>query len=375
MKFNFLAIAVVAVIIFSCNKKQTIEEETQKELLQIPITEVVQIDTFYFKEYVSEIQSVQNVEIRSRVKGYLDKIFFDEGKLVKKGDVLFKINDDEYKAEVSQNLASLRIAEANVRTAELELNRIKLLVEKDVISKSELLIANAKVETANAYVEEAQARLHDAELRLAYTLVRAPFDGIINRIPNKPGSLIDEGTLLTTISDNSNIYAYFNQSETEYLNYLKQLKSAEANNEVSLLMANGEEFPSKGQIETIEGEFDQSTGNIAFRARFKNTNNLLKHGSTGKIRQRKDLKNVLLIPQKATFEIQDQTYVFILQADSTVKTKNFTPKQRLNDFYIVDGGLKKGDKIIYEGIQNIREGQKINAQFYSFQKVLEELTN
>jgi membrane fusion protein, multidrug efflux system len=375
MNLKQLSIAALVVALFSCNKQQQTEQEVATELLKIPVTEVVQLDTFYFKEYVSEIQSYQNVEIRSRVKGYLDKINFDEGKIVKKGDILFKINDEEYKAEVAKDMASLKIAEANLRTIQLEQNRVKLLVDKDVISKSELLIADAKVETAEAHIEEAKSQLHDSQLRLAYTLVRAPFDGIINRIPNKTGSLIDEGTLLTTISDNSNIYAYFNQSESEYLAYLKQLNSSKANNEVSLMMANGEEFPSKGQIETIEGEFDQSTGNIAFRAKFKNTNNLLKHGSTGKIRHKKDLKNVLLIPQKATFEIQDKTYVYLLQADGTVKTKNFTPKQRLNDFYIIEGGLKAGDRIVYEGIQNIREGQKIEVDFYSFKKVLDELSN
>ncbi len=184
------------------------------------------------------------------------------------------------------------------------------------------------------------------------------FDGVINRIPYKAGSLVDEGALLTTISNNKEVFAYFNVSEREYLEITSH-KNAERKSDVSLMLANNQLYPQKGTIETVEGEFDKTTGNIAFRARFANPDDILKHGSSGKILLNRDFKNAMLIPQKSTFEVQENVYVFIIDKNNVVQLRKIVTPVRLSQLYVVSSGLSADDKFIYEGIQKVKEGDKI----------------
>ena len=185
--------------------------------------------------------------------------------------------------------------------------------------------------------------------------------------------MVAEGDLLTSLSDNSGIYAYFNVSEPEYLNY--QMHSSErGNNLVSLIMANGEMFPEKGEIQTIEGEFDSETGNIAFRAKFLNAQKLLRNGETGKIQMTLPLKNALIIPQKATYEIQDQIYVFVVDKNGVVKSRNIKVAYQLPDIYVVSSGIATTDTILLEGVQKVKEDQKVKVKFQDPKKVLQSLT-
>jgi membrane fusion protein (multidrug efflux system) len=256
-------------------------------------------------------------------------------------------------------------AEAAVKGAELELLNAKTLSDKDIVSKSESAIAQAKL-------DEAKADLALAKLHLSLTEIKAPFDGVIDRIPLKLGSLIDEGTLLTTLSDNKSVYAYFNVPEREYLEYKAQ---GDTNNmkTVSLLLANNETHKHKGVVETVEGQFDNETGNIAFRAKFPNPDLLLKHGETGKVQMTIPLKDALLIPQKATYEIQDKVYVFVVDKNNQVKSRNITIKNRLSDIYVVDGGLSEGDKIVLEGVQNVKDDDKIEFKYIEPRNVIANL--
>jgi len=225
-----------------------------------------------------------------------------------------------------------------------------------------------------AKVEEAIAHESFAKIQQSYTQIKAPFNGIVNRIPNKIGSLIEDGTLLTNISNNGEVFAYFDVSEKEYLNYMANFKeNAYNSSHITLILANGEEHPFKGKIETTEGEIDQSTGNIAFRARFNNPEKILKHGASGKVRLLKNYKNALIIPQKATFEIQDRMYVYVLDNKNQVKIKAITSKQRMPHYYIVESGLDESDKIIYEGIQNIKDGVTVKPLFMKMQDISKEL--
>jgi len=186
------------------------------------------------------------------------------------------------------------------------------------------------------------------------------------------GSLIDEGDLLTSLSDNNDIYTYFNVSEPEYLSYQTNVASR-GSSQVSLVMANGGVFPQKGEVQTIEGEFDRETGNIAFRAKFPNPNKLLRNGETGKVQMTLPLKNALIIPQKATYEIQDQKYVFVVDKNGVVKSRNIKVAYELPDVYVVGSGLAEGDKILLEGVQKVKDDQKVQVKFQDPKKVLQSL--
>lgn len=341
-------------MITSCKDKK----EEKEESVVYPTTSAVQMDTVINKEFVSQIRSERNIEIRAQEKGFLEKIYVDEGQHVQAGQVLFRIMPQLYQADVLK-------AKAEVAQAEIELQNASTLAKSNVVSINEKRMAKAKLDAA-------KAELNLAQTHLSFTTIRAPFSGIIDRLPLKLGSLVDEGDLLTSLSDNGGIFAYFNVSEPEYLNY--QTHSAEReNNQVSLIMANGEVFPNKGTIQTIEGEFDNETGNIAFRAKFPNSNQLLRNGETGKIQMTLPLKNALIIPQKATYEIQDQKYVFVVGKDGVARSKNIKVSYELPDIYIVSEGLDVGDKILLEGVQKVKDDQKVETKFQDPKKVLSSL--
>ena len=341
-------------MILSCKDKKEEKEET----VVYPVTSPVKMDTVINKEFVSQIRSERNIEIRALEKGFLEKIYVDEGQHVQAGQVLFRIMPQLYQADVLK-------AKAEVAQAEIELQNASTLAKSNVVSINEKRMAKAKLDAA-------KAELNLAQTHLSFTTIRAPFSGIIDRLPLKLGSLVDEGDLLTSLSDNGGIFAYFNVSEPEYLNY--QTHSAEReNNQVSLIMANGETFPNKGIIQTIEGEFDNETGNIAFRAKFPNSNQLLRNGETGKIQMTLPLKNALIIPQKATYEIQDQKYVFVVGKDGVARSKNIKVSYELPDIYVVSEGLDVGDKILLEGVQKVKDDQKVETKFQDPKKVLSSL--
>ena len=196
---------------------------------------------------------------------------------------------------------------------------------------------------------------------------------MINRIPNKAGSLVDEGTLLTSISNNKEIFAYFNLSEKEYLEFLGK-KNMNGPLAVTLQLADNRLFDYPGQVETTESEIDKTTGNIAFRARFPNPELLLKHGATAKILLTENLKGVLAIPQKSTFDIQDKTYVYALDKNNKISMRPIVPKLRLEQLYIIESGIDSSDRIIYEGIQQVNEGDVINPELLSMKSILTKLS-
>ncbi len=336
----------------------TTKEKEKEEIAEYTITNPVVKDTTYTKDYVAQIQSLQNVEIRAQEKGYLETLHVDEGANVKSGQLLFNIMPKLYEADYLK-------AKADARVATLELQNTKALADKNIVSKSELAMAQAKLDEANA-------DLSMAETHLSFTNIKAPFDGTIDRIHFKKGSLIDEGGILTTISNNKEIYAYFNMSETEYLDYKTRAKS-DANSAVSLLLSNNQLHKYKGVVETVESEFDNSTGNIAFRAKFPNPELLLKHGETGKVRMTVPVKDAMIIPQKATYEIQDKTYVYVVDKNNVVKSRNITIKQELPNIYIVQSGLNADDKILLEGVQTVKEDDKVKTKFIPANQVLQSL--
>ena len=356
-----LIVVAIVFIMTACGNKQSAVENKNAPPKVLPVTNVLMKDTNLYREYVADIQAIQNVELRARVQGFLERIYVDEGQSVKKGQILFKINDEEYRAELAKTNANLESAIAEAKASELEVDRLKIMVEKKVISETELSVAQAKLKAVNARIEQARWAKSNAQLRLSYTSIRAPFNGIIDRIPFKVGSLIDHGTLLTTVSDISQVFVYFNVSEGEYLEYVKATveETNGRNKLVTLMLADGTRYPYDGSVETMGGEFQASTGSISFRARFPNPHAILKHGATGKIRLSNTVTDAIMIPQKAAFEIQDKNFVFVVDSTNQVRMRHFVPKTRFSHYYIVESGLKSGEQIVFEGIQEIRDGMRI----------------
>jgi len=345
-------IALLSIV--SCTTKKQEKEEEGKFTVTNPVVK----DTSFTKEYVSQIRSVRNIEIRAQEKGFLQNIYVDEGQYVNAGQLLFRIMPKIYEAELLK-------AQAEAQGALIELQNAKTLADKNVVSKSEQAMAQAKLEQAKA--EVALAKLH-----LSFTEIRAPFSGTIDRIPKKLGSLIDEGELLTSLSDNTKMFAYFNVSETEYLDYQNNIKGR-GNNNVNLLLANNQLLKYKGKVEVIESEFDNETGNIAFRASFPNPDKLLKNGQTGKVMMLIPVVKALIIPQKATYEIQDKKYVFLVDKNNVVKSREITITGEVPDLYVVKSGLSASDKILLEGVQKVKDDDKIKFDYLKPEEVISHL--
>lgn len=338
----------------------------------LPVTTLRTTEQELFREYVADVQAVRNVEVRAQVAGFLEHIYVDEGRTVRKGQPLFRINASQYHNQLNQARAAVAGAEAQARAARLEMERVQLLVDKNIIAKTEVALARTKVKDADARVADARAGEAAARLRLSFTLVKSPFDGIIDRIPLKVGSVVEEGTLLTTVSDLRAVFAYFNVSEAEYLEYVRsqRLHPERHTDSVSLTLADGSEYPQSGHIETTESEFNAGTGSLAFRARFNNPQRLLKHGASGRVRLTNTLPQALLVPQKAVFELQDKHYVYVVDQANTVHQRAFKPQTRSGLFYVVKEGLKPGERIVYEGAPGLRNGQKIQPRPLSLDSLL-----
>ncbi|MHA3044769.1 efflux RND transporter periplasmic adaptor subunit [Riemerella anatipestifer] len=345
-------------IILNLSSCKSEDKDKKEEMPVYPITQPLKMDTNISKDFVAQIQSQKNIEVRAQGKGFLDKIYVDEGQYVKAGQVLFRIMPQVYEAEFMKT-------RAEVEQARIEYQNASILAGNNIVSKNEKALAKAKLDAASAEMRMAQ-------LHLSFTTIRAPFSGVINRIPLKLGSLIEEGDLLTSLSDNTNVYAYFNVSEPEYLSYQTNADER-SKQQVTLVMANGQEHPEKGFIQNIEGEFNNETGNIAFRAKFPNSDLLLRNGQTGKVRMEIPVKNALIIPQKATYEIQDQKYVFVVDKNGKVESRNIKVTYSLPDIYVVSSGLSAGDKILLEGVQKVRDNDVVKTQFQNPKEVLKTL--
>lgn len=319
-------------------------------------TSPLRSDTEVTREYVCQIRAIQHIELRALESGYLDNIFVDEGQRVHKGQQMFQILPKLY-------LAELRKAQAEVAVAQIEYQNTKRLAEGHVVSTSELALSKAKLDKAHA--EQDLAKVH-----LGFTDIRAPFDGIMNRLLVRRGSVVEDGELLTTISDNSKMWVYFNVNEAEYLDYKTQ---HDASSTVQLMMANGKPFAHLGKVETIEGDFHNETGTIAFRATFPNSEGLLRHGETGKILAKTPLKNVLVVPQKSTFDVMDKKFVFVVDKAGVVHSKQIEVSIELQQIYVVKSGLTEQDEVMLEGLRKVKDGDKIATKHLDPKQVLAHL--
>lgn len=351
----YLVIIVALIGQLGCKGPQ----EPKHEESVFTATSPVKTDTTIFHEYVCQIQSIQHIELRALEKGYLQNIYVDEGQMVKKGQLLFQIMPLIYKAETQK-------AQAEVNFAEIEYQNTKALADSNVVSKNELALAKAKLEREKAQLALAQAHL-------GFTEIRAPFNGIVGRFNDvRLGSLVDEGDLLTTLSDNSKMWVYFNVPEAEYLDYAAHAHP-ENKMKVKLQLANSKMFEEEGIIETIEADFNNETGNIAFRATFNNPKGILRKGETGNVLMPVKLTNAVLIPQKATFEILDKKFVYVIDDSNHVKSTEIKIGNEMTHLYSVLSGIGPKDKILVDGIRKVKNGQQIKYQFVDFHKIIGDL--
>ncbi len=316
------------------------------------------MDTTIVKEYVCQIHSIRHIELRAMEKGYLQTISVDEGQNVRKGQNMFSIMPNIYQADLQK-------AKAEGNAAEIEYKNTKLLSDSKVVSPNELALAKAKF-------DKAKAEINLANTHLGFTSIKAPFNGVIDHFHVREGSMLDEGELLTTLSDNSKMWVYFNVPEAEYLNFIV---SADKNKKqkVNLLMANNVQFNLPGIVETIEGEFNNETGNIAFRAVFDNPKKILRHGETGTILMPIPLSNVLLIPQKTTFEVLNKRYVFVIDKNNKIEQREVTIGQTLENLFVVTKGLKTSDKILLDGLRLVKVNDKIKYNLKDPKQVMKTL--
>lgn len=363
MKSLVIPTVVLAMLLLSasgCSKSAAQQvEEHHEEQRKIVVTSPDVQDVVTTEQYVCQIHSCRHIKVCALESGYLEEIHVKEGQAVKQGDLLFKIVPTLYQAKLDTKLAEAKLAQ-------IEFNNTQKLFQDRVVSDQEVALAQAKLAKANAQVNLAQSELN-------FTDIKAPFDGIIDRLHEQQGSLIEEGEMLTSLSDNSMMWVYFNVPEARYLEYQASLGQGRDDLEIELVLANGETFPQTGVIGAIEADFNNETGNIAFRADFPNPAGLLRHGQTGNILIHHPLHDAIVIPQRATFEILDKTYVFIVGEDGVVHQHEIEVQHEMEDIYVVGAGVKEGDKIVFEGVQQVRDGDHVEFEFRAPKVVLRDL--
>ncbi|MDR6515848.1 efflux RND transporter periplasmic adaptor subunit [Chryseobacterium camelliae] len=343
-------------LIFWCVSCQS-EKKEKAEAATFNVTSPLVKDTLIDKEYVAQIRSINHIELRAQEKGYIQSIYVDEGQAVKKGQLLFKIMPNLYESDVNR-------AKAEAKYAEIEYQNTKNLSDKNIVAPQEMAMAKARY-------DKARAELASTDTHLKFTEIRAPFSGIVGKLHVRKGSLVDDGELITELSDNSKMWVYFNVPEAEYLDQMEDHKNEPLH--VRLKMANGKEFSQQGVVETIESDFDNETGNIAYRATFLNPNGLLRYGETGNILITAPYPHAVMIPQKATFEELEKKYVYVITKDNKVKAREIKVAAELPHIYVVASGLGKDDRILLDGLRLVQENQKISSRYQKPEKVMSNL--
>ncbi len=373
---KLVSVLSLLVLLYSCSSKPA--ETAAPPPAQLPVMSIVTAPATTYQEFQASLEGTVNVEIRPQVDGYLEKIYVDEGAYVKAGQPLFKINDRVYSEQLNSARSSLLAAQANAQKAQVEVDRLKPLVDNKVISDVQLQTAKAELESAKASVAQARSMVGSAQINVGYTLISAPVSGYIGRIPYKTGSLVGKGEALplTLLSDVKEVYAYFSMSEPDFIAFKNKFQGNTIEEKVKqvppveLVMADNSLFEQKGKIETIEGQFDKTMGAISFRATFPNAGGILRSGNTGKIRIPQLFQSALIIPQEATFEIQDKIYVYTVADSNKVVSKLISILGKTNNYYYVNNGVQAGDKIVLSGIGNLKDGVVIAPQMISADSLL-----
>jgi membrane fusion protein (multidrug efflux system) len=366
MKLFSLALAL---LLFACHRQEKLQ-------LSAPVVQALPVQTISnssentLLEYPAMIEGAVDLEIRPQVSGALDKVFVNEGALVKQGQLLFKINEQPFLEALNNAKASLQSAQAAALNAKLEVEKLTPLVANNVVSEFQLKSAKAAHQAALANVEQARAGIAAAKINLGYTLIKAPVTGYVGRLPKKQGSLVsaEDPVPLTRLSDAHDVHVYFSLSEDDFINFNERYAGKTVAERirnipgVSLLLADNTVYPFKGKLDMIDGQFDKQTGAITLRATFPNKDGLLRSGNTGKVQMIMTHENALSVPQEATMEIQDKIFIFSVGKDNKVSKQPITVLGTSGTNYLVRNGVKAGDRIVLKGIEGLKDGEVIQPQ-------------
>lgn len=368
MKLSKIVLGTAVFVLFnlsSCGKKQ---EVTQAEKQMYPTMIVNEQDTELLSVYPATIKGKEDIDIRPRIDGFIDAIYVDEGSIVRKGQQLFKINSPQAEQALTTAEANVRSAKAQVNTAKINVDRIRPLAEKEIVSNVQLLTAEDSYLTAMAGLAQAEAALKNAKATIDWTNVTSPVDGIVGAIPFRLGSLVNSANVLTTVANTSNVFAYFSLNEKELAIFLSTIEgetqAAKIKNmpEIILTLADGAVYEERGRVETITGTINVTTGSANFRAEFPNKQGVLRSGTSGKVSIPRNMENVFVIPQKATFAQQDKILVFSVQGDSVMQKVISVISTPDGKNYAVTEGLSNGERIVSDGVATLSNGKKISFE-------------
>lgn len=345
---------------------------------ELPVYTIISSPATTYQEFPTALEGKNNVEIRSQVDGYLDRIYVEEGAYVRAGQPLFKIDSRAYGEQMNMANANLQVANANIQKAKVEVDRLEPLVAAKVVSDVQLRTAKANYAAAVAAASQAKASVGGARINVGFTTITAPVSGYIGRIPYKKGSLISrtDPSPLTLLSDISEIYAYFSLSELDFIAFQNKYQGATLEEKlkdmpmVELVIADNSIYPQKGKMTIVDGQFDKTTGAISVRAVFPNSNGTLRTGNTGRVRMPQLMSNAVVIPQESTFEIQDKTYVYVVGKDQKVTSKPIKISGKTENYYFISEGLQPGEKIVYVGLGSLKDGASIKAKPISSDSLL-----
>ncbi len=365
MKNVILSSLILVLTLIGCSDKS--QAPMAAVAPQLPVYSIEASSATTDSEYPAAIQGTVDVEIRPQVSGNLEKVFVDEGAYVSKGQALFKINEQPYREQLNNALASLHSAEAALINAQLEIDKLTPLVQNKVVSDYQLKTAKASHRIATANLDQAKAMVGSARINLGYTTITAPVSGYIGRLPKKQGSLVSSSDIepLTKLSDVHEVYAYFSLGETDFINFKAQYSGNTINDKikklppVTLILADNNAYAETGKIDMVDGQFDKNTGAITLRATFPNANGILRSGNTGKIRLGIQHEDAILVPQSATIEMQDKVFVFTVDKENKVTKAPITIIGKSGTDYLIKDGVKSGDQIVLSGIDKLQEGQAI----------------
>jgi membrane fusion protein (multidrug efflux system) len=329
--------------------------EASSDLPKLGVSNPLRQDTVIRKEYVCQISAIRHIELRALVGGYLEHIHVDEGQAVSAGQAMFEIMPRLYQARFDK-------AQAEAKFAEVQFENTQRLAHTKVVASSELALARAKL-------DKAKAALALNQVYLDLTHVKAPFDGMMGKFYVRPGSLVEKGQLLTTLSDNSQVWVYFNVPEAEYLSYRR--RGLQDNRmHVHLKLADNTIYEQLGELTAIEADFNNHTGTIAFRATFANPDGLLRHGETGQILVDETIKDALIVPQSTVMEVLDKRFVLVVDSEGKVSTREVKIGAQLPDLFVISEGLSETDRILLEGQRKVIDGDIIHPEFESPDRVI-----
>lgn len=363
--------AGLLLINYSCTKPQPAAGGATPQVKEYLVQEITPDSITLNKDFPTTLQGEQTVEIRPRISGYIEEIRVDEGAFVKKGQILFRLNSNDIQAQVRSAEAQVKVAESQVATAKINVEKTKPLVKKDIISPFQLETVETALQTAEAQLAQSNANLANAKANLQYTVITSPTDGVIGTFPYRVGSLVSSTITepLTTVSNTSSMQAYFSMNETDFFRMTHGIEGKntqeklESLPQVELVLPDKSVYEIKGKIETASGIVDKQTGAVNIRASFPNPEGYLRSGGSGRVRLPEIMKNVLLIPQKASYEIQGKNFVFVVNNENKViNTLIEVIAGNLKDVYVVTSGLNSGDKIVVEGITSLRNGMEIKPK-------------